>query len=59
MGNNHLKRCILFEHTSNICELCGKKRNDVKLRKLYDYINCEDDFVMCCTQCEGNFWENL
>jgi len=59
MGNNHLKRSILFEQTTNVCEICQKKKNDVKLRKLYDYINCEDDLVMCCTQCEGKFWEDL
>lgn len=59
MGNNNLKRSILFEQTNNTCEICRKKRSDVKLRKLYDYINCEDDWVNCCSQCEENFWENL
>lgn len=64
MGNNHLKRSILSNYiktnnTDNICEFCRKSKPDVKLRKLYDYINCEDDWVTCCSQCEGSFWENL
>ena len=41
-----------------ICPICHRKRSDVKYRRLYDYINCEYENVLCCGECERSIIED-
>ena len=38
--------------------ICHRKRSDVKYRRLYDYINCEYESVLCCGECERSIIED-
>ena len=41
-----------------IYPICQRKRSDVKYRRLYDYINCEYESVLCCGECERSIIED-
>lgn len=41
-----------------VCSVCGKQSSTVKERMLHDYINGEDDKVVCCEECYHSIIED-
>ena len=42
----------------NAEEICHRKRSDVKYRRMYNYIDCEYENVLCCGECEVSIIED-
>ena len=41
-----------------ICQICHRTRSDVKYRRLYNYIDCEYENVLCCGEFEVSIIED-
>ena len=55
MGKKFVNKSVSKEFASVIGDfnpICQRKRSDVKYRRLYDYINCEYENVLCCGECK-------
>ena len=64
MGKKFVNKSTSKEYASAIgdfnpiCPICQRKRSDVKYRRLYNYIDCEYENVLCCGECEVSIIED-